>query len=181
MSYRKNKLKKAEPFAMLSIIRQHKGQIAETTIWIVATVIIIVILTISVYAASILSGVIKTINMADSVSFLKEQRTNIFLKESLLAYALTKNKEGINIYKQIETEKKLNDFASGFSIEVFKRVHDSPNILSMFLRYNEQNYNIVSFGYFSQKFLVVEKIKIGKDSSLELVLHSDESKENPTT
>ncbi len=155
------------------------GQVAETTTWIVATTIIIVILAISVYASSILSEVIKTINTADSVSFLKEQRANIFLKESLFAYALTKNKDGRNIYNQIENEDNLNDFASGFASEVFKRVYDSPNVMSIFLRYNGQNYNIVSFEYFEQKFQVAEKIKIDEDSALELVLHSREPGKKP--
>ena len=157
-----------------------KGQVAETTTWIVATVIIIVILTISVYAASILSGVIKAINTADSVSFLKEQRTNIFLKESMFAFALTKNKEGVNIYKQIQAENQLNDFSSGFATEVFKRVHNSPEVISMFLRYKEQNYNLVSFGFLTQKPFAAEKIKIDKDSALELILYSDEKTKTST-
>ncbi|MBI2043515.1 hypothetical protein HYT25_03950 [Candidatus Pacearchaeota archaeon] len=160
----------------MSYKNSKKGQVAETTTWIVATVIIIVILTISVYAASILSEVVKTIDTADSVSFLKEQRTNIFLKESLFAFALTKSKDGKNIYSQVENENKLNDFASGFAIEIFKRVHNSPDVISIFLRYNEQNYNVVSYGFFEEKFKVVEKIKINKDSALELVLHLETGK-----
>ena len=170
----KNKLKKAKLFAASPLIRQRSGQIAETTTWMVATTIIIVILFTSIYAATLISKTTKIVGLSDSISFLKEQRANIFLKESLFAFALTKSNEGTNIYKQIESAKSLPTSAASLGIEVFKRAHDSSNVSSMFLKYNEVNHNIFSYGNFKQKFQVVEKIQIDRYSTLEVAYYSEQ-------
>ncbi len=161
--------------------RNKRGQVAETTTWIVATTIIIVIIFTSIYAATLISEYIKTVSTADAASFLNEQRTNIFLKESLLAFALTKNDEGVNVYKQIENANNLPTDAANLGIEVFKRAHDNPRVFSLFLKYDGVHHNAISYGNFEQKFQVVEKIKIDKDSALEVFYHIEELKSKEET
>jgi len=160
--------------------KNKRGQVAETTTWVVATTIIVVILFTSIYAATLISKSAKTVQLSDSGPFMGERRANIFLKESLLAFASTKNDEGINVYKQIENEKNLPDSVAGLGTEIFRRAHDSPNVLSMFLRYNGAHYDIFSYGLFEEKLRVVEKIQIDKDSALEVVYHSERLNKKPT-
>src|SRR3989344_2001249 len=154
--------------------KNKKAQAAEATIWIVATLIIVVIIVTSIYATEIISKSAKTARISDSFSVLKEQRANMFVKQSLFAYALTKNNDGINIFKQIENEQSLPKQSAEFGTQVFKTAHGTPNVLSMILAYDGINQNIISFGYFDEKFRVVEKIKTDKDSALELILHAEE-------
>ena len=60
---------------------KNKGQIGETMTWVVATIIIVVILIISVYAASLLANTRKTL------SFQKEEvKSDLLMEKSLFAY-----------------------------------------------------------------------------------------------
>lgn len=156
------------------------GQVAETTTWVVATMIIVLILLTSIYAATLISSGIKNVNMADAASFLREQRTNLFLKESLFAFALTKNNEGTNVYKQIEITNNLPTDAVSLGIEVFRRAHDNPGVFSLFLKYNEINHNAISYANYQEKFQVIEKIKINKERALEVFYYAEQTKKNPT-
>lgn len=146
--------------------KNSRGQVAETTTWIVATLIIIFVLLISLYASSKLSVFIKTINTKDSASFSKEQ-TNILLKESLFAYLLTKNSEGINFYNQIKTDKKINSFPENFGESVFEKIYPASEV-SIELATYENRYGTQSY---SLNFETAEKIKIDENSILNIVIN----------
>ena len=97
----------------------------------------------------------------------------------MLAFALTKNDEGVNVYKQIEKDGDLSGSVASLGVEVFRRAHDSPGVLSILLRYNEVNHNIVSYALYEEKFRIVEKIQIDKEHALEIFYHFDKPNKNP--
>ena len=95
------------------IMKNKQGQTSEAMTWIVATLIIIVLLGISIYATSLLSK-LKIMN------YEKEERTqDIIMKESLFAYfsvqdPLIQKKVFENLEKMNQEEKFYEDFNSKF-------------------------------------------------------------------
>jgi len=86
---------------------KNKGQVGETMTWVVATIIIIAILIISIYAASILANTKKTL------LYQKEKtESDLLMEKSLFAYFLSDGEKKNLIYnklKQQEFSVDLND------------------------------------------------------------------------
>lgn len=86
---------------------KNKGQIGETMTWVVATIVIIVILIISIYAASLLANTKKTL------SYQKEKReSDLLMEKSLFAYFSINDTKKNLIYdklKQQEFDVDLDD------------------------------------------------------------------------
>ncbi len=66
------------------MIRNKRGQLGETMTWIVATLIIIVLLSISIYVASLLADIKGDTSSAFSSGYSRTQ--DIVMENSLLAY-----------------------------------------------------------------------------------------------
>lgn len=80
-----------------------KGQTGETITWIVATFIIIAILVIGIYTASVLG---KTKSIKEKESFIEEE--DIIKAETKMAFeTINKNKQEINSW--IEKEEDENE------------------------------------------------------------------------
>ena len=95
------------------MINNKKGQTSEAMTWIVATLIIIVLLGISLYAASFLSK-------SKVVNYKTEERSqDIVMEESLFSYFLVQDsvlqkKIFENLEKMNQEEKFYEDFNSKF-------------------------------------------------------------------
>ena len=98
---------------MLNKIFNKRGQASESMTWIAATLIIIVLLGISIYAASLLSKL-------KIIDYETEERTHdIVMEESLFSYFLVQDsvfqkKIFENLEKMDREEKFYEDFNSKF-------------------------------------------------------------------
>ena len=79
---------------------KNKGQIGETMPWVVATIIIVVILIISVYAASLLANTRKTL------SYQKEKiESDLLMEKSLFAYFSANDTKKDLIYSELKKQE----------------------------------------------------------------------------
>jgi len=83
------------------MINYKKGQIGSTLTWIVATIIVVVILGIFIYASDILAEG-KGVDTS-SVSPLDEKTGDLFAAKSLSAYLISNADKG-NVFKQIKED-----------------------------------------------------------------------------
>ena len=143
------------------LYKNKNAQVSEAIVWLIATTIIVVVLVISVYAASAISKSTKAVNSLDVSSSAK---SDIVAKESLFAYLLTKNIDGKNFYKQIESNNEISGVAKDFGINVFSKVNIGKADIS--LRFNK-NANAASF-INPISSAVVEKVNTDKNSAIEL-------------
>lgn len=69
------------------MLNNKRGQVAETMTWVVATLIIIVLLSISIYATTILANAKSVSSKTESVFSLGYSRTqDVVMENSLFAY-----------------------------------------------------------------------------------------------
>lgn len=103
-----------------------KAQIAETMTWVAATLIILVILTIAIFAAS-------SMGITNRAVTVKADESPILLKKSLQAYLLTEDLE-----KESNVLSKLSvDKSDSFSEELGKKVfNDSSGVFSFTLEFD---------------------------------------------
>lgn len=90
-----------------------RGQVAETTTWIVATLIVVVIITVSVFLASLV-GQSKTLPVREKI--------DLFAKKSMISYLLTVD-NGAPVYSQISNEGELNDYTGTLASEIFHELY----------------------------------------------------------
>ncbi len=100
-------------------MRQNKnGQIGETMTWIVATIIIVVILTISIFIASSAS-VLKSKIIQGSYF----QTADVLASKSMFSYLLTPDSSGKITHTQLKEEGNLNEFNGNSGLQVFRRLY----------------------------------------------------------
>ena len=127
---------------------QKRGQVAETVTWLVATILILIILSISVYTASVLS---KT-NRAVTISV---EEYPILLKQSLYGFLFTRDTSGKRVFEQIEESGGLDLFSKDLGEKVFK---DPSGEFDFSLKFDTK--------YISGS--VDEEIRINKGTNLEV-------------
>ncbi len=127
-----------------------EGQVAETVTWLVATIAIFIILSISVYTASVLSKTNRdvTISVEDSP---------ILLKKSLYGFLLTEDTSGKKVFEQIEDDGDLNKI---------NRVLEKKIFIDPFGKFNFRLL-VDSFSPLSSPY---EEFRISKDFVLEVFL-----------
>ena len=103
--------KKAQIEMPKCINSSKRGQIGETMTWIIATIIIIVMLTITIIVSDLSFGKNRKIQT--------DQNSDILASKSFFSYVLTKNAEDKNVYSQLQTEENLNDFNGNLAIKIF--------------------------------------------------------------
>jgi len=143
---------------------QRRGQIAETVTWLVATVVILVILSMAIYTASVLS---KT-NRAVTIS---ADEAPILLKKSLYGYLFSNDSTGEKVFTKLEKNKVFDSFSEELGKKVFK---DPSGKLEFSLKL--ASLKLVSL---PSPISPEEEIRINKDLNLEVVL-SDERKATAT-
>lgn len=90
-----------------------KAQIGETMTWVVATVIIIVILGVAIFAASLFFKETKKPNFASAF------QTDALGSESFFSYLLTKDASGDIVYRHLQQEGNLSEFNGNLAQAIF--------------------------------------------------------------
>ena len=145
-----------------------RGQVAETTTWIVATVIIIVILVVSLYAAAGLSKAVKAVNARSSSTFLKGKNADLMLKQSLFGFLATKNSDGKIIYQDISENKKISDEEKIFAKSVFVNVNSKENAIMISINGIQSLLTEKKLSSFGSKR--IETVKTNPDSELKIIV-----------
>ena len=114
-------------------ILNKRAQVGETLTWTFATLIILFILIVSVFLASLV-GREKTLSSTN--------KFDVFADKSLVAYLLTKDSNGNNIYNQIKNEEQLNDFNGNLAKQIFNGLYGgyySQQVFLLLLKTSLQN------------------------------------------
>ena len=115
--------------------------------WVVATIIILVILSIAIYAASIMSLATRTINVGADES-------SVLLKKSLYGYLLTMDSEGERVLDKL-SKGSIDTFSKDLGDKVFI---DPTDFLEFSLGLDEE---VISGKAY-------EEIKLKEDTTLEV-------------
>jgi len=82
------------------MLNNKNAQIGETMTWVIATIIIIAVLIISIYASSLLANTRKTL------SYQKEKKeSDLLMEKSLFAYFLADDTKKNLIYDQLKKQE----------------------------------------------------------------------------
>lgn len=102
--------------------KNNRAQVAETATWIIATIVIIFILMISVYAAS-------KIGRTSGISSLSatEKNQEVLAQQSFHAYLLTKNANNVNFYNQISSSGKIDSTDELIAATLFGKIYGIKN------------------------------------------------------
>ncbi len=123
------------------LIRNKRAQIGESMTWLVATIIIIVILTAFIFAtsaiakgASIFSGGKLSSQRISIVnpSFVDYKASDLSIEKSFSAYLLTVSKDKIKIYDSIVAEGNLNSDSGGLAKRIFWFIYVSRDVKTLF-------------------------------------------------
>ena len=103
---------------MQEFVKNKKAQTGDTITWLVATVVIVVVLAVSIFAASIFFDKNKlastnTGSLADTLA-----------SKSLFSYVLTKDANGKRVYDQLKEEENLNSFNGNLALSIFKEFYE---------------------------------------------------------
>jgi hypothetical protein len=101
-----------------------RAQIGETITWGVATVIILIILIVSVFIASI---------AGHSKFFPTTNKIDLFAGKSLTAYLLTNDSNNVSIYNEINTGGQLNNFNGILAQSIFTSLYSGYYNRQVFL------------------------------------------------
>lgn len=95
-----------------------KGQVGETITWIVATLVILFMLIISTYTASLMAEKQKILNIDFGIF---EDNS---LSQSVFAYLLTENDEGKNVFNQLSNDNDFNSFSENLGKNIFEDISE---------------------------------------------------------
>ncbi|MDE1848427.1 MAG: hypothetical protein KGH55_00095 [Nanoarchaeota archaeon] len=93
--------------------KNKRAQVAETMTWVVATVIIIIILLISVFVASLIP----------KTAYTFTGNADLFAEQSLVSYLITPDSSGGSVYSEIKNSGSLNDYNGNLAAEIFKTLY----------------------------------------------------------
>jgi hypothetical protein len=111
-------------------LSNRKGQIASTLTWAVATIIIIVIISIFLYATSLLSGVKKLSSLTAGDPILDPKTSDLLAMKSFSAY-LHSPINGENVYQTIQAQGNVDSSEAEFGRKVFSFLY--PRDLFIFV------------------------------------------------
>jgi len=147
------------------------GQTGDTITWLVATVVIIVVLTVSIFAASIFFDKNKSLKSGTFES------ADTLASKSLFSYVITKDSNGKVVYEQLKEEENLGDFDGKLSVKIFIDLYKKEYLTiwaGFFIDRTVSPY--LSNEYFGARVfkdedrLITEEIKLKEDKSLFLDL-----------
>ena len=121
------------------ITKSKRAQTGDTITWLVATVVIVVVLAVSIFAASVFFDKEKDLKS----NYFKSVDT--LASKSLFSYAATKDASGKLVYQQFKEEENLNEFNGNLALKVFRGLFqkdylNNPNNIWLGLVINtEQN------------------------------------------
>ena len=91
--------------------KNRKAQVGDTVTWFVATVAIVVILAISIFASSFAFGKNAGVNLIET--------TDVLASKSLFSYVLTKDANGKTTYEQLKEDRNLNEVNGKIAKDIF--------------------------------------------------------------
>jgi hypothetical protein len=115
-----------------------KATVGETTTWLVATIIIILVLAIAIFISTAYIGKGKNLRSENYKDFLSA--TSVF------SYLLTEDGAGINYYSKLASKTGFDEITGSFAIDIFEGIH----------KFQDERYKNVWFGF-------VDKAKIPGD------------------
>ncbi len=146
-----------------------KAQIGDTITWFVATIIIIVILTVSIYVSSLL-GAAKVVSAELPLS--KEDNSDILAKESLFSFLLTKPNDR-KIYDALISDGEVDLNIPNFGIGVFNKIsNETKKILVL-----KKDGRIV-FGNLVQDYTHIEKLNLDSRTELDIYFYEVKNEKN---
>ncbi len=95
--------------------KHKKAQVGETITWIIATIIILVILFISIFATNFYLG--------NNKEVVYPQETDTLASKSFFAWLMTKNESGETIYFQLNESRGFNEFNGNLALNIFKEFY----------------------------------------------------------
>jgi len=140
-----------------------KAQIGETITWIIATIIIIGILTISVFISSALGE-------GKSEIRVDGKEKDLLISKSITAYLLTKTEKGKTVYEELRDEEIVDQNIKKLTENIFWDMNKGKygvhtyledKINSQYLFTEKKKFQAENYGD-----PMVYKIKIGKDKTL---------------
>ena len=147
-----------------------KSQVGDAITWFVATIVIIVILTVSIYVTSLL-GATKIVS-AD-LPLYQGDNSNILLKESLFSFLLTKYNDK-KIYDVLISEGEMDLNIPNFGIGVFDKVNNEDKKI-LVLKKDGQ----IVFGNAVQDYTHLEKLKLDDKTEIELYFYEVKNEKTP--
>lgn len=111
--------------------KNRKAQVGTTLTWVMGTLIIVIVLIAAIFVSSL---IFKKKDAGD-VTF---GTADTLAAKSLFSYLMTKDSNGSNVYTEIKTDEKLNDFNGNLGLSIFK---------TFYFDY-EKMYSAVWFGIF---------------------------------
>jgi hypothetical protein len=108
-------------------MKNKRAQISETMTWIVATIIILIILLVSVFLASI---------VGQNKTFPIKNQFDLFAHKSFLSYLQAKETTGQTIYDEIKNDENFNDFNGNLANKIFVNLYSGYYNSNVFLGIN---------------------------------------------
>lgn len=150
------------------MLNNKRAQVGETVTWIVATLIIVVVLGISIYASSFLS---KTKVFSSGDFDTEALNYDSLTKKSMFAFLLT-NSQGENmVYSQLNNDKNLNELNENLAFDIFGKIFGEEFHVGIGINKNI-NYIESTYSGNSNKEEFLEKIKLKNNNELNLVLEA---------
>ncbi len=94
--------------------KNKRAQLGETITWLVATIVILIVLIVSVFLASLI-GKTKIFPVTTQI--------DLFAQESVTSYLITKDYSGISIYDQITQDGNFNNFNGNLAASILKTLY----------------------------------------------------------
>ncbi|MBU2616803.1 MAG: hypothetical protein KKB79_02370 [Nanoarchaeota archaeon] len=165
---------------LTSFFWNRRGQIGETVTWMVATVAIVVILLIAIFASSFyFEGKNKSVSISGE---------DFSASVSFFSWLLTEDAEGNNVYEQLKGEEDLNEFNGELAVNIFEGLYGSDYFKTWIginfkgIGFRENDYfggrpsgglwgagDSVSYGV-GKVPLVIERISLNTEKEVEMVL-----------
>ena len=151
----------------IKINKGKKGEIGETVTWIVATVIIIVVLLISIFAT--VTGIL------DFKNFNYMKQADALASKSFFSYLLTESDAGTSVYEQLGSEENFSEFNGELAKNIFTEFYGEEYLAVWVGFFN--NKNPLFYGsneYFgripSVAYYIRENVKLNEDKSIRMIL-----------
>lgn len=135
------------------MIKNKRGQVAEGLTWVVATIAIIIILTVSIFVVS------RVLDLDDNEVSSETLSVNVDQK-SFLSYLLTEESSGGSIIFKIKSDGDLNDFNGNLASRVFRGLYGEEK--DVWLGVSEASENSVPSTLISLDYAGKENLYFGE-------------------
>lgn len=118
------------------------GQVGETVTWLVATVIIVVILSASIFVSTIGPWGKKDVPLSEDVDYLTSK--------SFFSYVLTEETEGTSVYNSFKEKGNFTEFSGELALKVFDGFY-GEEYLDIWVGVNFEGFGVRKNDYFGNR------------------------------